>query len=131
MVWNSSTMSYRPCYRSDFATLPSEPLQELPAVVLLLEGVLVSWSLAIDEHSGHEDLRDSGRRSVIPYVHGRTELYCSRLPCLFICPEKWHLPEPFIAQGRAVTTSPEARQVALRYLKPYTVARVLMARSSN
>jgi hypothetical protein len=41
-------------------------------VVLLLEGALVSWSLGMDERGGHEDLRDSGRRSVIPYVHGRT-----------------------------------------------------------
>jgi hypothetical protein len=51
-------------------------------VVLLLEGNLVSWSLAMDERGGHKDLRSSGRQSVIPYVHGRTELYCSRLPCL-------------------------------------------------
>jgi hypothetical protein len=57
-------------------------------VVLLLEGVVVSWSLAIDERNGHEDLRGSGRRSVIIYVHGRTELYCSSLPCLSLpfCP---------------------------------------------
>ncbi len=41
------------------------PLQEQPAVVLLLERVLVSWSLAMDERGGHEDLRGSGRRSVI------------------------------------------------------------------
>jgi hypothetical protein len=27
-------------------------------------------------------LRDSGRRSVIHYVHGRVGLYCSSLPCL-------------------------------------------------
>jgi hypothetical protein len=46
-------------------------------VILLLEGDLVSWSLAMDEYSELEDLRGSGRRSVIPYVHGRTELYCS------------------------------------------------------
>jgi hypothetical protein len=52
-------------------------------VVLLLEGDLVSWSLAMDKRGGHKDLRGSGRRSVIPYVHGRTELYCSSLP---ICP---------------------------------------------
>jgi hypothetical protein len=26
--------------------------------------------LAIREYGGHEDLRGSGRRSVIPYVHG-------------------------------------------------------------
>jgi hypothetical protein len=51
-------------------------------VVLLLEGALVSWSLALDERSGHEDLRGSGHRSVIPYVHGRIELYCSSLPFL-------------------------------------------------
>jgi hypothetical protein len=51
-------------------------------MVLLLEGALVSWSLAMDERGGHEDLRGSGRWSVIPYVHGRIELYCSSLPCL-------------------------------------------------
>jgi hypothetical protein len=44
-------------------------------VVPLLEEALVSWSLAMDEHGGHEDLRGLGHRSVIPYVHGRTELY--------------------------------------------------------
>jgi hypothetical protein len=48
-------------------------------VVLLLEGALVSWLLAMDERGGHEDLRGSGRRSVIPYVHERTEFYCSSL----------------------------------------------------
>jgi hypothetical protein len=42
-------------------------------------GALVSWSLAMNERGGHEDLRGSSRRSVIPYVHGRTELYCSSL----------------------------------------------------
>jgi hypothetical protein len=31
---------------------------------------------------------------------------------------KWRLPEPFIAQGRAVTMSPEIRQVALGQVKP-------------
>jgi hypothetical protein len=41
-------------------------------MVLLLEGVLVSWSLAIDERGEHEDLHGSGRRSVIPYIHERT-----------------------------------------------------------
>jgi hypothetical protein len=39
-------------------------------VVLLLEGALVSWLLAMREYGGHEDLRGSGRRSAIPYVHG-------------------------------------------------------------
>jgi hypothetical protein len=65
--------------RSGFATLPPEPLQEQLAVVLLLEGDLVSWSLAMDECGRHKDLRGSDRWSVIPYVHGRTELYCSSL----------------------------------------------------
>jgi hypothetical protein len=41
-------------------------------VVLLLEGALVSWLLAMDERGGHENLRGSGRRIVIPYDHGRT-----------------------------------------------------------
>jgi hypothetical protein len=82
-------------------------------VVLLLEGTLVSWSLAMDEHGGHEDLRGSARQSVIPYVYGRTKLYCSRLSCLSLIfflaypltTVKWHLPEPFIAQGWAVIMS--------------------------
>jgi hypothetical protein len=30
-------------------------------VVLLLEGYFVSWSLAMNEHDGHTDLRSSGR----------------------------------------------------------------------
>jgi hypothetical protein len=51
-------------------------------VVLLLDETLVSWSLAMDEHSGHKDLRGSDHQSVIPYVHERTELYCSSLTCL-------------------------------------------------
>jgi hypothetical protein len=74
--------------RSGFTTLPPVLLQEQPAVVLLLERVLVSWSLAMNERGGHEDLHGSGRRSVIPYVHGRTVLYCSILPSLSlpICP---------------------------------------------
>jgi hypothetical protein len=87
-------------------------------VVLLLEGALVSWSLVMDERGGHEDLRGSGRRSVIPYVHWRTELYCSSLPCLSLpfssAPVKRRLPEPFIAQGRAVTLRPGARHVTPR-----------------
>jgi hypothetical protein len=53
-------------------------LQELSVVVLLLEGVLVSWSLAMDERDGHEDLYGSDWLSVISYVHGRTELYCAQ-----------------------------------------------------
>jgi hypothetical protein len=65
-----------------FATFPPEPLRQQPVVVLLLEGALVSWSLALNERGGHEDLWGSDCRSVIPYVHGRTELYCSNVPCL-------------------------------------------------
>jgi hypothetical protein len=52
-------------------------------------------------------------------------------PAFSSAPEKWRLLKPFIAQGRAVTMSPEARQVAPRWLKPYTAARVLMASSSK
>jgi hypothetical protein len=55
---------------------------ERPLWFFLLERVLFFWSLAINEHGRHEDLRSSDRRSVIPYVHGRIELYCSNLPCL-------------------------------------------------
>jgi hypothetical protein len=48
-------------------------------MVLLLERVLVSRSSAIDEHGEQEDLRGSGHRNVIPYVHGRMVLYSSSL----------------------------------------------------
>jgi hypothetical protein len=47
-------------------------------MVLLLEGTFVSWLLALGERGGHDDLRGSDRLSVIPYVHGRTELYCAQ-----------------------------------------------------
>jgi hypothetical protein len=65
-------------------------------VVLLMERALVSWSLAMDERGGYEELRGSGHRSVIPYVHGRTELYCSSLLCLSlpICPPDPHEEAP-------------------------------------
>jgi hypothetical protein len=56
--------------RSGFTTLPPVPLQEQPAVVLLLEGLRSHNVLVIREYGRHEDLRGSGRRSVIPYVHG-------------------------------------------------------------
>jgi hypothetical protein len=105
-------------------------------VVLLLESALVSWLLDMDERGRYEDLCDSGDWCVIPYVHGRTELYCSSLPYLSlpICPStplKKRLPEPFIAQGRVVKLRPEARQVAPRWLKPYTTSRAIMTRSSK
>jgi hypothetical protein len=111
-----------------FMTFSPVLLQEQPAVVLLLEEALVSWSLAIDERGGHEDLYGLSSQSVIPYVYRRTEFYCSTLSCicdpepyLFLAylltarpptPVKWHLSELFIAQGRTVTMNPEARQVA-------------------
>jgi hypothetical protein len=79
-------------------------------VVLLWGRHLASWLLAMDEYSGHEGLRGLGRWSVIPYVHGRTELYCSSLyepeSFLFSTPWKWRPPEPFIAQGRIVYNEP-------------------------
>jgi hypothetical protein len=99
-------------------TLSPVLLQEQPTVVLLLERDLVSWSLTMDESGGHEDLRGLSRRSVIPYVHGRTRLYYSSLLCLSLplCPPlvKWRLPEPFIAQNWTVTMRLRARQVAPR-----------------
>jgi hypothetical protein len=81
MTWSSRSIASRettrpPTWRvkcrSGFVTLPPVLLQEQSAVVLLLEGALVSWSLAIDERGGHENLCGSARRSVIPYIHGRT-----------------------------------------------------------
>jgi hypothetical protein len=59
-------------------TLLPEPLQEQPAVVLLWGSSLASWLLALGERGGHGDLRGLGRLSVIPYIHGRTELYCAQ-----------------------------------------------------
>jgi hypothetical protein len=132
-------LSAHPC-RSSFMTLSPVLLQEQPAVLLLLERALVSWSLAMDEYSGHEDLRGSNRRSVISYVHGRTKLYCSSLAFpesgylsvnLFSTPMKRRLSEPFIAQGQAITLRPRARQVAPKWLKFYTASRVIMARSGK
>jgi hypothetical protein len=86
-------------------------------------GDLVSWSLAMDERGRHEDLRGSGRQSVIPCVHGRTVLHCSSLyepEAFFLTPVKRCLLDPFIAQGRVVTMRHGAQQVASRWLKPYT-----------
>jgi hypothetical protein len=79
-------------------------------VVLFLERVLVSWSLGMDECGRHEDLRGSGCRSVIPYVHGRTELYCSSLPCLSlpVCPPSEE------ASGRAFYSSRSGSYIETR-----------------
>jgi hypothetical protein len=88
MTWSSRSTSSRetpsplpgaPNIEVVFATLPPVPLHVQSIVVLLLEGALVSWSQAMDERSGHQSLRGSDRRSVISYVHERTELYCSSL----------------------------------------------------
>jgi hypothetical protein len=138
-----SPPTWRAKCRIGFATLPPELLQEQLVVVLLLERVLVSWSLAMDEHGGHENLRGSGRRSVIPYVYERTELYCSSLyesesvylsvgldRPIYSTPVKRCLPSPFIDQGRVVKMRPGARYMAPRWLKPYTTSRALMVRSS-
>jgi hypothetical protein len=40
------------------------------AVVLLLEGLRSRKVSVTREYGGHEDLRGSGRQSVIPYVYG-------------------------------------------------------------
>jgi hypothetical protein len=66
--------------------------QEQPTVVLLRGRPLAFWLLALGERGGHDDLRGSDRLSVIPYVHGRTELYCAQaclalaFPFLFSIP---------------------------------------------
>jgi hypothetical protein len=44
--------TWRAKCQSGFVTLPLVLLQEQPSVVLLLEGPLVSWSLAMDECGG-------------------------------------------------------------------------------
>jgi hypothetical protein len=62
--------TWRAKCQSGFMTLPLVPLQEQPDVVLLLEGHRSLEELAIREYGGHEGLRGSGRRSVIPHVHG-------------------------------------------------------------
>jgi hypothetical protein len=60
-------------------------------MVLLLERALVSLrSLAMDERGGYGDLHGSGRRSVIPYVHERTEIVLPK-PAL---PESAYLSTP-------------------------------------
>jgi hypothetical protein len=57
---------HRTCYRSS------------PLWFFCLEMALISL-LARDGHSERSGLRGSDRRSVVPYVHGRRELYCSSL----------------------------------------------------
>jgi hypothetical protein len=86
------------------------PLQEQSAVVFLLERDLVFWSLAMDERGGHEHLRDSGHRSIIPYVHERTELYYSSMPCLSL---PFHLPHEE-ASARAFYSSRSGSYIETR-----------------
>jgi hypothetical protein len=68
-------------------TLPPALLQEQPNVVLCWRG-LKSLGFALNEHGEHQDLCDSGRRSIIPYVHGRMGVVLlkhwlfSWLPCV-------------------------------------------------
>jgi hypothetical protein len=94
-------------------------------VVLLWGRPLASWLFAIDEHGEHKGLRGLGHRSIIPYVHGRTEFYCSSLyepePFLFLTPRKWRPPEPFIAQGRVVYNEPQGPTGGPGVGKPYMV----------
>jgi hypothetical protein len=61
-----------------FVTFLWESLQESFVMVLLCGMSLASWLLALRECGGYDDLRGSDRLSVIPYVHGRTELYCAQ-----------------------------------------------------
>jgi hypothetical protein len=42
-------------------------------------------------------------------------------PFFPLTPWKWRLPEPFIAQGRAATMSPQGPTGGLRVGEPYTV----------
>jgi hypothetical protein len=106
-------------------------------MIFLLERALVSWSLAMDEHGGHEDLRCSNRQSVISYVHGRTGVVLLKHVLsepafssagldrpIFLTPVKRCLLDHFIAQGRVVTMRPMTRHVVPRWLKPYTTSRV-------
>jgi hypothetical protein len=62
--------TWRTKCRSGFTTLPPVPLLEQYHCGSFVGGVRSHEELAIREHSGHEDLRGSGHRSVIPYVHG-------------------------------------------------------------
>jgi hypothetical protein len=65
--------------QSGFTTFQSVLLQEQTTVVLLLERALISWSLAMDERIGHQDLCGLGHQNVKPYVYERIELYCSSM----------------------------------------------------
>jgi hypothetical protein len=72
----------------------------------------------MDEHDEHKDLHRSGRRSVIPYVHGRDGccivvcLLKSRLSLLEVCLPILTSTQPFIAQGLGSYIKTKAQQVA-------------------
>jgi hypothetical protein len=66
------------CMSKWFCDIFTGAAQEQPAVVLLRGRSLASWLLALRERGRHGDLHGSGHLSIIPYVHGRTELYCAQ-----------------------------------------------------
>jgi hypothetical protein len=76
-VWPTSREGYKKVSKWFYDT-STGAAQEQSAVVFLRGRPLASLLLALGERSGHDDLRDSGRLSIIPYVHGRTELYCAQ-----------------------------------------------------
>jgi hypothetical protein len=87
----------------------------------------------MDERGGHDDLRSLSHRSIISYVHRRTELYCSSLPYLslsFRPPCEEVSTRSFYSSSGVVIMRPGARQVAPRWLKSYTTSRALMVRST-
>jgi hypothetical protein len=104
-------------YQSGFRTFSTELLHKQSVVVSLLERVLVSWSLAMDEHGGHKDLRGSDHQSVIPYVHRITRVILLKpaLPksTFSSAPVKRRMSEPFIAQDRTVTLRSGTQHVVL------------------
>jgi hypothetical protein len=61
--------TWRAKCRSGFTTLPPVPLLEQYRCGSFVGGAQIAEELAIREYGGHKDLRGSGRRSVIPYVH--------------------------------------------------------------
>jgi hypothetical protein len=61
--------------RSGFTTLPPVSLLEQYRCGSFVGGAQIVEELANREYGGHEDLCGSARQSVIPYVHGRKELY--------------------------------------------------------
>jgi hypothetical protein len=62
--------TWRAKCQSGFTTLSPVPLLEQYRCVSFVGGSQIAVELVIREYGGHEDLRGSGRRSVIPYVHG-------------------------------------------------------------